>query len=78
VCLSVCINVVCLVTVAHETEPFTPLDQRIEELRHHIHIESAVQEGAEKAITLLQSVKSNDKKAIQEVGTGRGVDGCRV
>ena len=73
-----CINVVCLVTVAHEMEPFTPLDLRIEALRHHIHIESAVQEGAEKAITLLQSVKSNDKKAIQEVGIGRGVEGCRV
>ncbi|KAI0239240.1 Serine/threonine-protein kinase N2 [Lamellibrachia satsuma] len=52
--------------VAHKTEPFTSLDLRIEDLRHHIHIESAVQEGADKAITLLQSVKSNDKKAIQE------------
>lgn len=59
--------------MAHKTEPFTSLDLRIEDLRHHIHIESAVQEGADKAITLLQSVKSNDKKAIQEVGTGHYV-----
>ena len=58
-----------VVTAAHEVDPTATLDQRIDELRHHIHIESAVQEGAEKAIRLLQSVKSNDKKALQEVGT---------
>lgn len=45
----------------------SPLEMRIEELRHHIRIESAVLEGAQKAITLLQKTKSQDKKALQEV-----------
>ena len=40
---------------------------RIEELRHHIRVESAVQEGAEKAIKLLKNFKSVDKKPLQEV-----------
>jgi len=40
---------------------------RIEELRHHIRVESAVQEGAEKAIKLLRNFKSVDKKPLQEV-----------
>jgi len=42
---------------------------RIEELRHHIRVESAVQEGAEKAIKLLKNFKSVDKKPLQEVCT---------
>jgi len=45
----------------------TLLMARIEELRHHIRVESAVQEGAEKAIKLLKNFKSVDKKPLQEV-----------
>ena len=43
------------------------MERRLSELRHHIHIEAAVLEGAKNAIKLLQSTKSQDKKALQEV-----------
>ena len=42
-----------------------PLLLRIEELRHHLRIESAVAEGAKNAIKFLQL--SEDKKSLQEV-----------
>lgn len=47
-------------------EVLSPLELRIEELRHHMKIESAVLEGAKNAIKLLQNTKTLDKKALQE------------
>ncbi|KAL4218900.1 Serine/threonine-protein kinase N2 [Mactra antiquata] len=47
-------------------EVLSPLELRLEELRHHIKIESAVMEGAKNAIKLLQMAKEKDKKALQE------------
>lgn len=41
--------------------------ERIEEIRHHIRIESAVQEGSQNMLKHLKVLKSVDKKAVQEV-----------
>lgn len=43
-----------------------PVEIRIEELRHRLHIESAVCEGAKNAVNILQMQKT-DKKALQQV-----------
>jgi len=43
------------------------LIERIEEIRHHIHIESAVQEGSQNLLKHLRVLKSVDKKSLQEV-----------
>jgi hypothetical protein len=43
------------------------LMERIEEIRHHIRIESAVQDGAQNVIKLLKSSKVTDRRALQEV-----------
>ena len=44
---------------------------RLEELRHHLHIESAVSDGAKNVIRILQNTKSADKKQQSEVGSNR-------
>lgn len=45
----------------------TSLEERIEELRHRLRIEAAVVDGAKNVIRTLQSTKTIDKKALQEV-----------
>ncbi|XP_059175085.1 serine/threonine-protein kinase N2-like [Physella acuta] len=54
------------------SEILSPLDLRLEELRHHIKIESAVAEGAKNVIRTLQNSKSEDKKALREAQTRLG------
>ncbi|KAK4336781.1 hypothetical protein RND71_043989 [Anisodus tanguticus] len=47
-------------------EIVSPLELRVEELRHRLKVEVAVVEGARNVIKLLQSTKMTDKKALQE------------
>ena len=51
---------------ANKLEVLMPVEIRIEELRHRLHIESAVCEGAKNAVNILQTQKT-DKKALQQV-----------
>ncbi len=52
--------------LSNKLEVLMPVEIRIEELRHRLHIESAVCEGAKNAVNVIQSLK-NDKKALQQV-----------
>uniref|UniRef100_UPI00398EB744 serine/threonine-protein kinase N2 n=1 Tax=Pristiophorus japonicus TaxID=55135 RepID=UPI00398EB744 len=44
----------------------SPLELRIEELRHHLQVESAIAEGAKNAVKLLDGRKVQDKKILAE------------
>ena len=43
------------------------LIERIEEIRHHIRIESAIEEGSQNMLKHLRPLKSVNRKALQEV-----------
>lgn len=47
----------------------TPLEDRIEDIRHRLKIELAVVDGAKNVIRLMQGCDKVDKKALQEVST---------
>merc|ERR1719370_1273772 len=49
-----------------KAEQITPVEERIEELRHHLKIESACLEGSKNVLKILTACKSQDKKALQE------------
>jgi len=53
--------------VSAAEHPENLLIERIEEIRHHIRIESAIREGSENMLKHLRVLKSVDKKALQEV-----------
>ncbi len=52
--------------LANKLEVLLPIEIRIEELRHRLHIESAVCEGAKNAMNILHSQKNYDRKALQQ------------
>ena len=56
-----------VVRIATSNDLTTPVELRIEDLRHHIHVESAVEAGARNAVKLLQNTRTPDKKALAEV-----------
>ena len=56
---------------AKSSELIAPVELRVEDLRHHIHVESAVEAGARNAVKLLQSSRTPDKKALAEVPSAR-------
>jgi len=58
--------IVCLFVSAAQHEE-NLLIERIEDIRHHIRIESAVQEGSQNMLKHLKVLKTVDKKALQEV-----------
>lgn len=51
--------------ISNKLEVLMPVEIRIEELRHRLHIESAVCEGAKNAVNILQ-IQKTDKKALQQ------------
>lgn len=59
-------------------EIISPLEVRIEELRHRLKVECAVVEGAKNVIKLLQSARLTDKKALQEAQSNLGESSQKV
>lgn len=50
----------------------SPLEERIDELKHHIRIETAIEEGAANAVKSLLMVKA-DEKALLVVSTNKHI-----
>ncbi|XP_061459537.1 serine/threonine-protein kinase N3 isoform X2 [Rhineura floridana] len=51
---------------AREGGPFSPLELRLEELRHRLHVEAAVAEGAKNVVKILGSRRGLDRKMLAE------------
>lgn len=49
------------------SETISPLELRVEELRHHLRIEAAVAEGAKNVVKQLGVRKVQDRRALAEV-----------
>lgn len=56
----------------------SPLDIRIEELRHRLKVECAVVEGAKNVIKLYQNSKLTDRKALQEAQLNLSESSCKI
>lgn len=49
------------------SETISPLELRMEELRHHLRIEAAVAEGAKNVVRQLGGRRVQDRRALAEV-----------
>lgn len=55
------------------SETISPLELRVEELRHHLKIEAAVAEGAKNVVKQLGVRKVQDRRALAEVSACIGL-----
>lgn len=58
----------CLMFISASSKDSTgALEEKIDFLRHHIRIESAVRDGARNVMRTMQALKSQDKRVLAEV-----------
>lgn len=60
-------------SLSNRLELSMPIEMRIEELRHRLHVESAVCEGARNAITIMSSTPSSSQRTSDSASTKKAL-----